>query len=385
MIHASVARSIFDVAAIDWDACAQGRPFLRHAFFAALEHSGAVGPGRQIVPAYLLLRDDAGRLMACAPAMFKTGTLAEYGPEYRWLRAGLAAGLFAWPKFQVGVPLYPVRGPKLLVRDGEPREPLEKLLVHALERFATSRADASMLNVMQVDEEQARRLERAGWLLSSETHGFWRNPGYVRFEDYLAALPHRKRYALLKERRQFADLGYAVRILRGEEITRPLLDRHHEGHVAVCARYGNHPWLPRALYGELTARMAQCVRMIAAFEGDDLVASIFCLQDRDTLYLRTWSAVREAPALCLELVCHRPIEYAIEQGLAEIDSGLSGTHKRHRGYIDEPVFSAHRFFDDRLRELALRVIRGASPAGHGDARAPEPAPPTTARTRPPQR
>lgn len=384
MIHASIARSIFEVDPIEWDACSQDRPFLRHAFFAALEHSGTVGRDRQVTPAYLLLRDGAGRLVACAPAMFKTGTLAEYGPEHRWLRAGWAAGLFAWPKFQVGVPLYPIRGPKLLVRDGLARAPLENLLIRALEQFATARADARVLNVMQLEELQARRLERAGWLLSSETHGFWRNPGYARFEDYLAALPHRKRYAIRKEQRLFEGLGYEVRILQGEEITPLLLDRHDEGHVAVCARHGNRPWLPRALYGELTARMPQSVRMIAAFEHGAWVASVFCLVDRDTLYLRTWSTLREVPALCLELVCRRPIAHAIEQGLALVDSGLSGPHKRQRGFVDEPVFSAHRFFEHRLRELAIGVLRSGTADGHGDARGPAPGPPTAPRTRSPQ-
>ena len=361
-IHATVAASIHEVRAEDWDACARGAPCLRHAFFAALEGSGAVGAQRSIVPAYLLLRDPRGVLLACAPAMLKVGTLAEYGPEHLWLRAGLAQGCYAWPKFQAGIPLYPIRGRKLLVRQGAPQAALESALARMLKTLASERYRTAALNVMQVDAAQARSLERAGWLLSSETHAFWHNRGYADFDAYLATLPHRKRYAIRRERRRAAELGLEVRTLTGEAITPDLLQRYCDGHAMVCARYGNRPWLPAAMYRELVERMPESVMLIAAFDGDAFVAGVFCLVDDDALYLRTWSAPREIPDLCFELVCHRPVIHAIEHGLALVDSGLTGAHKRVRGYVDEPVLSAHWFLDARLGALARRILAEVRPA-----------------------
>ena len=373
-LRASVVASILEVDAGEWNACARGRPFLQHAFFAALERSGTVGPNRGVVPEYLMLRDPDGRLLACAPAMLKTGTLAEYGPEHRWLKSGLARGCFAWPKYQCGVPLYPIRGPKLLLHPDAPRVRMESALVRALEDLAGRKHRTAALNVMQLDESQARAFRRNGWLLSSEQHAFWHNPGHASFDGYLAALPHRKRYMILKERRETLALGLEVRTLSGDQITTALLASYYAGHVAVCRRHGNRPWLPPALYDELVARMPQSVRMIAAFDGDAFVAGVFCLVDHDTLYLRTWSTLRELPTLCFELICYRPFIHAIEHGLAMVDSGLSGPHKRQRGYVDEPVFSAHWFLDPRLGALARETlaagvasaIRGRGTEAKGD-------------------
>ena len=358
-LRISTVTSIGEIDPAQWDACTEGKPFLRHAFFAALEHSGTAIPDRGIAPEYLLLRDAAGRLLGCAPAMRKTGTLAEYGPEYRWLRAGIAQGCFAWPKYQCGVPMFPIRGPRLLVHPSASREALEPWLLRGLEIKAKQHATQA-LNLMQVEAPQAQRLQAQGWLLSHELHGFWRNDGWRCHEDYLASLPHAKRYKTLRERAKFRSTGLEVKVLRGEEISPDLAMNHYDGHVAVCTRHRNHPWLPPQLYSELIARMPESVRMIAAFDQGVCIASVFCLVNEDTLYLRTWSAHHALPMLVIELICHQPRIHAIDEGLALIDSGLNGEHKRARGFMDTPVASAHRFFDPRLAALANAAL--ADPA-----------------------
>ena len=367
----SVVDSIARVDPAAWDTCAQDAPFLTHAFFSALERSGAVSRERRVVPRYLLVRDPQGLLLACTPTMLKVGLLTEYGPEHLWLKTGFEQGAFSWPKFQAGVPLYPIRSRKLLIRPGAPEEALTAVLLDALKRLANERYRSKVLNILQVDDASARALERDGWLLSHETHGFWSNPGHTRFEDYVASLPHRKRHRLNKERRKVASLGLTVRTLTGDEISPSMLRRYYAGHRAVCLRHGNRPWLPIGMYQALVDAMPQSVRLIGAFDGEEFVAGIFCLIDSHTLYLRTWSALSELPELCFELVCYAPIEYAIAHRLGRIDSGLTGAHKAHRGYTEEPVYTAHWFFDDRLRELA-RTQLSALGRGTGTTPAVEP-------------
>lgn len=97
-----VTTSIDVVEAAQWNACAGGDALLQHAFFRAFERSGAVGATQPIRPLSVLLRDPQGGLLACAPAMLRVGTLAEYGPEERWLKTGLAevlrlAEVPGWP------------------------------------------------------------------------------------------------------------------------------------------------------------------------------------------------------------------------------------------------------------------------------------------------
>ncbi|MBI5012228.1 MAG: N-acetyltransferase, partial [Methylocystis sp.] len=73
------AESLDSVAAEAWDACANPpgadsspddgeryNPFLSHAFLSALERSKSVGARTGWTPAYALVEDAQGRLVACA-------------------------------------------------------------------------------------------------------------------------------------------------------------------------------------------------------------------------------------------------------------------------------------------------------------------------------
>lgn len=352
----SVERSILRIDPEQWNLCATEHPFLKHAFFKALEESNSIGKLKYALPQYIVLRDQNGNLAACAPAMLKTGTLTEYGPEYQWLEKGLETGCFSWPKFQVGIPLYPISSPKLLTRPDLPKKHMQEILLKALKFLARDHYKVCALNIMQVTRDLAKILHQDNWLLSEELHGEWHNPGCANFSEYIAMLPNRKRYLVNKERRLVNKLGLDIRTLSGHEISDSLLENYYIGHERVCLRYGNHTWLPREMFNQLIRLMPESVRLIAAFDHGKYVAGAFCLLDSETLYVRTWSAIREIPQLCFELICYRPICYALDNRLSKIDSGLNGTHKRHRGFVDKPVFSAHWFFNENLRALAKQVL-----------------------------
>ena len=104
--------SISEIDESEWDACTDGHPLVRHAFFRALEVSGSIGPDMGVVPGYFVLRDATGTISACVPTVLKWGNLREFGPEIHWLERGLAQGCFEWPKFQACSPYYPQIAPK---------------------------------------------------------------------------------------------------------------------------------------------------------------------------------------------------------------------------------------------------------------------------------
>jgi len=307
------------------------------------------------VPRYILLRNQEGTLVACAPAMLNTGTLTEYGPEHRWLAAGLKAGYFSWPKFQVGLPLYPVRCQKLMVRPDFRQAPMRRIVIRSLLHLV-NHDKLAIFNFMHIDRDLASHLQQEGWLISHEVHSFWNNTGHGDFDSYLQSLPHRKRYMINKERQKVAQLGLTIKLIAGDAISPTLLESYYIGHQKVCLRHGNQPWLPIEVFQKLVELMPESVRLIAAFDGDRYVAGGFWILDRSALYLRTWSAMAELPELCFELICYRPIIYALEHGLKCIDSGLFGQHKQQRAYLSEPVYSAHWFRDDKLRQLAIREL-----------------------------
>jgi hypothetical protein len=352
----SLRDSIAEIDSAAWNRCAGPSPHLQHAFFLALERSGSVGPAVGIAPKYLVLETRADGLVACAPAMLKTGTWREYGPEHGWLNAAAAAGWFAWPKFQVGIPLHPVAGPKLLVRPGMPVDVVHKTFVDVLQTIAKRWNLARVVNVMQVDAATAATLERHGAFISHEIRNIWRNPGHATFDAYLATLPARKRRQALVEGRRFRRLGLEVRTLHGHEITPPLVRDFYEGFRRVCTRHGSPVWLAEAMFHELVAVMPGAVVLEAAFDAGRFVAGGFGLRDGETLFRLPWSAVASTRDLMLELGCHRPKAYAIEHGLARIDAGVAAPHKTCRGYAEEPAFNAHWFLDDHLRGFAQAVM-----------------------------
>ena len=346
-LHTSIAE--VDPAA--WNRCARACPHLQHAFFLALERTGSVGPSLGVVPRYLVLRSPVGEVLACAPAMLKTGTWREYGPEHTWLRAAADAGWPVWPKLQVGIPLHPVAGPKLLVPPGAPAAQLQAALVNVLHEIA-GRLGVMAVNVMQIEAGVAAALEQRGALVSGELRSIWHNPGHATFDAYLATLSSRKRRQALVEGRRFRRLGLEVRALHGHEITPPVIRDFYEGFRRVCARHDSPPWLPEAMFHELVAVMPEAVVIEAAFDAGRFVAGGFGLRDDHTLSRLPWGAMTATRDLALDLICHRPKAYAIEHGLACIDAGVAAPHKTCRGYAEEPAFNAHWFLDARLRALA---------------------------------
>src|SRR5262245_18908364 len=87
-VHTSVNK----IPAADWDACANvaapnHNPFMRHAFFSALEDSGSVDAETGWLPQHLALEDANGRVLACAPVYLKNHSYGEYVFDWGWAQA----------------------------------------------------------------------------------------------------------------------------------------------------------------------------------------------------------------------------------------------------------------------------------------------------------
>jgi predicted N-acyltransferase len=368
-LSAKVFDTIEKLPAAAWDACAGEHPFVRHAFFLALERSGACTPERGVRPRYVTLWDERGELVAGAPAMLKVGNKREFGPEIRWLRRGAAQGCFEWPKFQLGVPFYTVAGPRLLVLPGPHAAALQVALLQVLAQLAEHRYRSGVFNLMHLERSQAEALRERGWVISEETRTLWRNAGHADWAAYLGSLPHRKRRQLLQERERARARGLRFEVLHGEQLTPALVAEFYAAYCRVCVQHGNGPWLPPLFLTQLVATMPQAIRLFAAFDGETLAGAVFAFVDSQRLYVQHWGALEARSAATFELLCYAPIEYAIAQGLRQVDSGLAGAHKRRGGMTDDPVFHAHWFFDERLKALAcqeLAAVQQPAPLQPGD-------------------
>jgi len=113
-------------------------PFLRHEFFAALEHTHCIGPGTGWDPAYITLADEHG-LAAAAPAFIKSHSYGEFVFDFAWAQAYTRVGRRYYPKLTIAVPFTPATGARLLVRPDLDWTATAAQLLQEIESHATHR------------------------------------------------------------------------------------------------------------------------------------------------------------------------------------------------------------------------------------------------------
>jgi len=329
---AVLASGVAALDAAEWDRLAGGDPFLSHAFLAALERSGSIGPGTGWTPAPVAVQDEGGRLVAAAPAYLKTHSQGEYVFDHGWADAWQRAGGDYYPKLQVAVPFTPVPGPRLL--GSAPQH-----LLAALESV-TLQNQLSSAHVTFVDDAGAAECERRGWLVRLGIQYHWFNRDYSSFDDFLAALASRKRKAIRKERAA-ARQGLEFRALRGAEIGAAEWDAMWAFYQDTGSRKWGRPYLTRAFFDEIGRTMGDRLLLFLACRNGRPIAGALNLVGPDALYGRYWGTIDEVPFLHFELAYYQAIEWAIEHRLAGVQAGAQGEHKIARGY--EPVLtrSAH--------------------------------------------
>lgn len=351
-----IKHSINEFTDSSWNSCAGSHPYVQHSFFRALEESGSVGPQRSLIPIYFALQDTTGQLIACAPAMLKWGNKREFGPEIEWLTAGIALDCFAWPKAQLGVPFCPMTGPRILVKEGMNKKFIQRSMLSAITRHLESKTHCTVFNLMNADADLIENTHTQNFLYSYEHNSIWRNKNYGTYTDYLQTLSWRQRYRLRKERSSeyFNDLTFLT--LSGPQLPATFWQDFYQGYEQVCKSYGNNTWLPYEFYVRLGELQPESLIVFAAFRGEQYLASGLCLVDTNHLYIQNWSILDDTPDVCFELLCHMPIEYAIERKLTSIDSGPAGEHKIIRGFPAEAIANAHWFAHDDLRALAKQKL-----------------------------
>jgi predicted N-acyltransferase len=354
-------RTVAEIPAADWDACANSEnPFVSHAFLAALEESGSVGDRTGWLPQHAALRDPAGRLVACAPMYAKAHSYGEYVFDHGWADAYERAGGRYYPKLQVAAPFSPVPGPRLLVKPdaGIGVEALAQGMVQACRQL-----DLSSVHVTFCMEGEWTALGDAGWLRRIGTQFHWTNHGYASFDDFLAALASRKRKQVKRERRDAAASGFALKTLRGHEITPRHWKAFHRFYQATTdKRWGRSAYLTPRFWPLLGEALGERVVLMVAEQDGEPVAGALNLLGADALYGRNWGAVVDAPFLHFELCYYRAIDFAIEHKLPRVEAGAQGEHKIQRGYLPVPTYSAHWIAHGGLRAAIADFLDRERPA-----------------------
>ncbi len=357
-MHELTARTIPSLDRIPaeaWDACANPpdlspedaageryNPFVSHAFLSALERSRSVGARTGWTPAHLLV-EEAGRLVACAPAYVKTHSMGEYVFDHSWAQAYENAGGRYYPKVQIAAPFTPVTGRRLLVAPDAPAG-ARATLIAAL-RGLRDAVEASSVHVTFANLRDAEALGAAGFARRTGEQFHFLNEGYADFEAFLAALSSRKRKTIRRERRDALGDDIAIDLLTGNDITSSHWDAFYAFYMDTGARKWGRPYLTRAFFDEIGRTMADKVLLVMARRDGRHIAGAINFLGKDAIYGRNWGAIEERPFLHFEVCYYQAIDYAITHGFARVEAGAQGEHKLARGYRPVATYSAHDFAD----------------------------------------
>ncbi|WP_336812975.1 GNAT family N-acetyltransferase [Bosea sp. MMO-172] len=365
-----VATSLKAVPAGAWNACAnphaladaisapaapladpaldRDNPFVSHEFLMALEDSRCIGGRTGWSPAYLLVEDEAGQLLAAAPSFLKSHSQGEYVFDHSWADAYERAGGRYYPKLQVAAPFTPATGPRLLVADTPRAEEARAALIGGLEALR-GQTQASSVHVTFAQEPDIAALKQAGYIERNDLQFHWQNEGFATYDDFLATLASRKRKALKRERREALSAGITIDVLSGNDLTETVWDDFFSFYEDTGARKWGRPYLNRAFFSAVGAAMGERIVLVMAKRAGRHIAGAINFRGANTLYGRNWGCIEDHPFLHFEVCYHQAIDYAIAHGLARVEAGAQGEHKLARGYRPVITRSLHQIADPGLR------------------------------------
>ena len=325
----SLAAAIGAIAPEDWDACAgDANPFVRHGFLSALEESGSAGPRTGWLPRHALLKDAAGRLVACAPMYAKAHSYGEYVFDHSWANALEKAGGRYYPKLQVSVPFTPVTGPRLF--GDAPR------LAEGLVALCTEQRASSVHITFTPEVALGPR-----WLARTDIQFHWRNEGYESFDDFLKGLSHQKRKNIRRERQSVADLGVTFDCLTGRDIREEHWDAFFAFYMDTGSRKWGRPYLTRSFFSLIGETLAPHILLVIASRAGRMIAGALNFIGGDALYGRNWGAIEHLPNLHFDACYYQAIDWAIAHRISRVEAGAQGPHKLARGYLPVTTRSLH--------------------------------------------
>ena len=352
-LQLSLHSRIDDIAAEVWDRLRPDEnPFNSHAYLNALETTGCVDGRTGWQPVHIALSDAAGIVRGVMPLYVKTHSMGEYVFDQSWARAYEQAGGAYYPKLQGAIPFTPVTGARLLSPD--------PLVRAALVEAAIKVCDQNKLSSLHITfplEEEWQALGEIGLLLRQDQQFWWDNAGYASFDDFLAQLSSNRRKVIRRERRD-VQASLQMRTIAGADITEAHLDALY-GFIenTYDRKWGTgSPYLTRAFFSLVRETMGDQMVLIFAYDGQRAVAGAINFIGQDTLYGRQWGCSDDIAFLHFEVCYYQAIDFAISRGLKRVEAGTQGEHKLSRGYLPNPVYSAHYIRDKRLREPVARFL-----------------------------
>lgn len=355
---AGFADSVAGLPTRAWDALggASG-PFTRHAFLAALETAGCIGPESGWQPLPAAIRED-GRLNAAAPLYLKSHSHGEFVFDWLWADASHRNGLPWYPKLLVAVPVTPVAGSRLLGGD----DPTRRALLAGRIRALCDAMELSSAHVNFCSDADAEALRNDGWLERFDWQYHWHDAGYRDFDDFLDHLRSKPRKNIRRERRRVRSAGWTFLWIGGDRAGSEHLDHAWAFYRGTFLLYGNRPTLNRAFFGQVAADMGDALQLCFALRDGEIRAGAVFWRDHRALYGRYWGSYGNEPDVHFETCYYQGIDYCLRHGLKRFEPGAQGEHKIRRGFLPVATRSFHYIRHPGLRRGIARWLEAEAEA-----------------------
>ncbi len=365
-----VFTSLQEVDARAWDALlhrqAQGSPFMRHAYLAALHDSGSACSATGWLP-HIITLESAGEMVAACVVYAKNHSYGEYVFDWAWASAYQQHGVPYYPKAVVAVPFTPVPGPRLMARDAQARA----ALVRAVVRWCEAQ-ELSSLHLLFAADADVQACADAGLMLRHTVQFHWTNPdqGYADFDAFLASLSQDKRKKIRQERRKVADAGVRFRHAEGRAIAPADWDFFYRCYERTYLEHGNAPYLNRGFFQRMADTMPEhWLLFIAERNGRPIASSLIAIGAHSTgakglnssendkvAYGRYWGALERVDCLHFEACYYQPLAWCIAHGYRRFEGGAQGEHKMARALLPVKTTSAHWLAHPAFADAVARFL-----------------------------
>lgn len=350
--------SINEISACDWDTlCENDYPFLRHAFFAALENSNSTTAETGWQPHHLILRDNDQQLLAIMPLFIKNHSYGEYVFDWAWADAYHRYGIEYYPKLLNAIPFTPATGPRWLIDKNSDKTAILSDLFTTIEKEA-HRLGISSSHILFSYKSDGELLQKYDYMQRTGCQYHWLNQNYQSFDDFLSTFSSRKRKNLNKERRRINEQNIHLTIKEGAEITEEDWQYFYLFyHLTYFKRSGRQGYLTEEFFPLLAASLPQSLMMVQAQKDEEVIAATLYFKDKQTLYGRYWGCKEEYNQLHFEACYYQGIEYAIQHQLTRFDPGAQGEHKIQRGFTPVLTYSWHWIRHQEFHEGIAHFLR----------------------------
>jgi uncharacterized protein len=340
----AVVQRIRDIPREEWNSllAPDDSPFVDWDWLHAMEESGSASRKTGWAPYHLIVRTrPGGQLAGACPLYLKTHSMGEFVFDHGWADAAERAGIRYFPKLLAAVPFTPHTGRRFLVAPGIDRPAMIQVLAQALVQLCADN-ELSSVHVNFCSEDEAETLRQLGFLERLGYQYHWRNGGFQNFDDFLAQLKSKRRYAVRHERAALDEQGIEIRISAGEEIPDTLFGPMFRiYHSTIEKLYWGRQYLTREFFNLLRDNFKRHLCFVGAYRGKELVAGTINLQKAGVFYGRYWGCFEEVRFLHFNVCYYAAIEHCINGGMQRFEPGAGGEYKWLRGFNPAITRSMH--------------------------------------------